>query len=132
MTREENIEAVRSVYARWAVGDFQASIEVFDPLILFVISSGFPEAGAYLGVERVREYTRAFLDPWSRVAIETEELQEAGNSVVAAVRQHGVGGGSGAETDFRYFQVWTFRGSKAIRLENFRERDQAMAAVGLA
>ncbi len=128
---KENVEAVRSVYARWAVGDFQSSLEVFDPLMLFVMTPGFPETGAYLGVERVREYTRGFLDAWSRVAIEAEELQEADNSIVASVRQHGVGGGSGAETDLRYFQVWTFRGSKAIRLENFRERDQAMEAVGL-
>ena len=39
---------------------------------------------------------------------------------------------SRVETDFSYFNVWTFRGPKIIRFETFRERDQALAAVGLA
>jgi ketosteroid isomerase-like protein len=51
--------------------------------------------------------------------------------VVAAVRQRGVGGASGAATEFRYYQVWSFRGRKVIRLENFREHLEALEAVGL-
>jgi ketosteroid isomerase-like protein len=51
--------------------------------------------------------------------------------VVAAVRQRGVGSGSGAATEFRYFHVWSFRGAKVIRLENFRERAEALEAAGL-
>jgi hypothetical protein len=38
---------------------------------------------------------------------------------------------SGTPTEFRYFQVWTFRGAKAVRLEGFREREEALAAAGL-
>ena len=48
-----------------------------------------------------------------------------------AVLQRGVGDGSGLATEFRYFQVWSFRGRKVIRLENFRERAEALEAVGL-
>ena len=43
----------------------------------------------------------------------------------------GVGSESGAETEFRYFQVWSFRGRRVIRLENFRERSDALAAAGM-
>ncbi len=129
---EENLEAVRGVYERWGVGDFEASLDVFDPQVLFVIGPDFPDAGPYLGLEGVRDYTRGFLEPWSRVAIEAEELREVGDSVVAAVRQFGVGGGSGAETELRYFHVWTFRGDRVVRLENFRERAEALEVVGLS
>jgi ketosteroid isomerase-like protein len=125
----DNLEAVRAVYDRWAEGDFTASLDLVDPLFLFVLGPGFPDSGTYLGVARLEEYTRGFLEPWSRIAIEAEEVTSAGDSVFAAVRQRGVGSGSGAATDFRYFQVWTFRGRKAIRLENFRDRDEALAAV---
>jgi hypothetical protein len=31
----------------------------------------------------------------------------------------------------RYFQVWSFRGDKVIRLESFRERVDALEAAGL-
>ena len=69
---EQNVEALRRVYERWAEGDFRASLEVFDPLVLMVQSGDFPDAGAYLGVERVREFMRGFLEPWTR--LEAPEL----------------------------------------------------------
>ncbi|HKG37189.1 MAG TPA: nuclear transport factor 2 family protein [Solirubrobacterales bacterium] len=124
-------EAVRIVYDGWARGDFRAGLDVFDPDVEFVMGRGFPEAGTYRGTEELARYTRGFLEPWSQVAIELEDLVSAGDNLLAAVRQHGVGGGSGAATDFRYFQVWTFRDGRVFRLENFRERAAAAAAAGL-
>jgi ketosteroid isomerase-like protein len=128
---QENVEVVRDVYERWSQGDFRASLDVLDPLVLFVLRPEFPDAGTYLGRERLAEYTRGLLEPWTRFTIEAEEIADAGDSVVVAVLQRGVGDGSGAATEFRYFQVWSFRGRKVIRLENFRERAEALEAVGL-
>jgi ketosteroid isomerase-like protein len=128
---QENVETVRVVYDRWSNGDFQASLDLFDAFALLVLRAGFPDAGTYLGVEKIVEYTREFLEPWTRIAIEVEDVTDAGDSVVAAVRQRGVGGASGAATEFRYYQVWSFRGRKVIRLENFREHLEALEAVGL-
>jgi ketosteroid isomerase-like protein len=127
---DEHVDALREVYARWGQGDFSASLEVADPLILFVIGTDFPDAGTYLGFEGLRKYTRGFLEPWTSITIEAEEITPAGDSVVVGVLQRGVGGESGAATEFRYFHVWSFRGPKAIRLENFRERAEAFEAVG--
>jgi hypothetical protein len=31
----------------------------------------------------------------------------------------------------RHYQVWTLRGSSVIRIESIREREEALAAVGL-
>jgi len=39
--------------------------------------------------------------------------------------QRGTGDASGAATEFRHLKLWSFRGDKVIRLENFRERDEA-------
>jgi ketosteroid isomerase-like protein len=129
---QENVEIVRDIYERWRQGDFRTSVDVFDPLVLLVMRREFPDAGTYLGRERLAEYTRGFLEPWSRITIEAEDITDAGDSVVAAVRQAGVGGESGAATEFRYFQVWSLRGRKVIRLENFRERAEALEAAGLS
>lgn len=127
-----NVEAVRGVYARWSDGDFQAGVDLFDPLALFVLPAGFPEAGTYLGVQEIVEYTRGFLEPWTRITIEAEDITDTGESVVVTVRQRGIGSASGAATEFRYHQVWSFRGRKVIRLENFRERSEALEAAGLS
>jgi hypothetical protein len=69
--------------------------------------------------------------PWSRITIEAEDITDAGGSVVATVRQRGVGRESGVATELRYFQVWSFRGRKVIRLENFRSEAEALEAAGL-
>jgi len=128
---QEKVEAIRAVYQRFSEGDFRASLDVVDPLVLFVLGPEFPESGTYLGIEGIREYTRGFLEPWSHITIEVEDITGQGDSVIAAVCQRGVGGQSGAATEFRYFQVWSFRGDKVIRLENFRERSEAFEAIGL-
>jgi ketosteroid isomerase-like protein len=128
---QRNVEAVLAVYGRWGSGDFRASLDLFDPDVVFVLGPEFPDAGRYRGFERIAEYTRGFLEPWTQIAIEAEETIDAGDSVIAAVRQHGVGVGSGVHTEFRYFQVWSFRGPKVIRLENFRQRSEALEAAGL-
>ncbi len=128
----ENVGTVQAVYKRWSEGDFRATLDVVDPLFLFVLRSGFPESGNYLGIESLVEYTRGFLEPWTRITIEAEDIIAVDGSVVATVCQRGVGRESGAETEFRYFQVWSFRGGKVIRLENFRERAEALEAAGLS
>lgn len=128
----ETLEAVRAIYDRFGEGDFRVSLEYVDPQVVFVLPPGFPESGTYLGIDALGDYTREFLEPWDQITIEAEEMIAAGDSVVAAVRQTGVGSESGAATEFRYFQVWTFRGPKVIRLENFRERSDALKAAGLS
>lgn len=128
---EENVEVVRGVYERWAEGDFRAGVELFHPEFEFVLPSGFPESGTYRGVGEMAEYMREFLEPWDRMRIAADELIDAGEAVVASVVQTATGSGSGAATVFRYHQVWTFREDRVVRLENFRERDPALASVGL-
>jgi len=130
---QENVEIVRAVYGQWRNGNFRAGIDLYDPRAVLVQGAGFPETGAYLGLEGIGRYMRAFLEAWERVTIEAEDLVQAGDSVVAAVVQRGIGKASGATpTEFRYFHVWSFRGGKVIRLESIRERAQALEVAGLS
>ncbi len=129
---EENVDAVRTVYEQWRNGNFRAGVDLYDPLVVLVQGTGFPEAGAYLGLEGIADYMRTFLEAWQRVTIEAEDLVDGGDSVVAAVVQRGIGKGSGASTEFRYFQVWSFRGGKVIRIEILRDRSAAFDAAGIS
>jgi ketosteroid isomerase-like protein len=128
----ERVETVRRIYEGWAKGDFRAGTELYDPEITLVQSEGFPERGSYAGIEGVSRYMRTFLEAWETITIEAEELTDAGESVIAEVMQRGVGKGSTAETDFRYFHVWTFRGDRVIRLDTIRDRADAFEAAGLS
>jgi uncharacterized protein len=128
---QDHLEAVRGVYEGWKEGDFSASADLLDPLVLFVMGEGLPDTGAYLGTEALAGYMQGFLEPWTRITIEAEEIDGAGDSVFADVVQRGTGSGSGASTELRYFHVWTFRGGKVIRLETFRDRGEARELAGL-
>ena len=128
---QENVEALRRVYAEWARGRFRASSELFDPWVVLVLRSEFPDAGAYLGPEGIRGYMRRFLEDWDDAVIEGEEFIEVGDSVVVGVHQRAVGKKSGIPVDMRYFQVWTFRGGAVIRIESVKERQEALEAAGM-
>ena len=130
MSREK-VEVMRRVFDDWGRGNFRAAVELFDPHALLVLRPEFPDAGVYLGPEEIATYTRDLLASWADFAIAAEDFFDAGDTVVVEVHQRGVGVRSGVVTELRYFQVWTFRGDAIIRIESFREREQALEAVGL-
>jgi ketosteroid isomerase-like protein len=124
-----NVETIRAIYARWSDGDFTGGVDHLDPGIELVMGPAFPDAGTYSGLDGLRSYTRGFLEPWERITIEAEELIDAGDCVVAAVMQRGVGEGSGIETELAYFHVWTLRDGKVTRLDTVRDRAAALEAA---
>jgi ketosteroid isomerase-like protein len=128
---QENVETVRRVYAGWQQGDFKAPLEVFERNVALVIDDEIPEGGVFVGLDGVRAYTRQFLEPWESLTISAETLTEVGDSVLARATQKGVGRGSGLPTSITYFQAWTFRGGKVIRLETILREPAALEAVGL-
>jgi ketosteroid isomerase-like protein len=129
----ERVEAVRRIYEGWGRGDFRAGTELYDPYVLLVLRAGFPDAGAYCGLDEVGRYMRRdFLADLDGAAIVGEEFLEAGDSVVVRVNQQATGTSSGAPVGLRYYQVWTFRGSSVIRIESIRTREDALEAAGLS
>jgi ketosteroid isomerase-like protein len=130
MSREK-VEVMRRIFEDWGRGDFRAAVEFFDPHVMLVLGPEFPDEGVSIGPEEIATYTRHdLLASWADFAIEAEDLVDAGDSVLVQVHQRGVGLGSGVLTELRYFQVWTFRGDAIIRIQSFREREQALEAVG--
>jgi ketosteroid isomerase-like protein len=130
---EENVDAVRAIYEQWGRGNFRTGVELYDPDVTLVWRPEFPDSGVYVGTDRIAEHMRSFLEAWTRVTIEAEDLTTAGNRVVAAVVQRAVGRGSGAEpAELRYFQVWSFRAGRVVRIEVIMDRDDAFEAAGLS
>lgn len=129
---QQNVEVQRAVYAEWGRGNFRAGPEIFDPQIVLILRPEFPDAGNYLGAGGVARYMRGFLSAWTELTITGKEFIEAGDTVVVAVHQRGVGVESGTPVELPYFQVWTFRGRAVIRLESVRDRAEALQAAGMA
>jgi len=65
------------------------------------------------------------------LTIQASEVRAVGDTVIASVIQHGKGRASGIEGDSRYFQLFTFRGGKIVRMESVMNEREALEAAGL-
>jgi hypothetical protein len=97
---QENVEAMRSVYVRFAYGDFRALANLSDD-VEFVVSPEAPDAGTYRG-EAARQWLRAWVESFEPLTIEATEFIDAttswlgcasmGGCVVAPARSRAAGG----------------------------------------
>ena len=127
----ENVEALRRVYEGWERGDFTTSESLMEKNIILVVTSSFPTEGVWVGLDGVKQHTAQVLDAWESLTMAAESYTDAGDTVLVNVLQRGVGAGSGVSTEMRYFQLWSFRGGKAIRLEVIADEAEALEAAGL-
>jgi ketosteroid isomerase-like protein len=91
------------------------------------------DVGEIHGADAARRCVQDWLDTFDNVTIVPEELLDVGDDRVVAV-QHMTGRArlSGVETGLRYAFVYTVRDGKIVRGREYRDRAQALEAVGLA
>jgi ketosteroid isomerase-like protein len=80
----------------------------------------------YRGPEAVLAWLDEGDDAFDDFTIELLEVEEIGAHVMAVMRQRGRGKLSGAEVDHPFAHVWTLRDGRAIRLQSFANRDDAV------
>jgi ketosteroid isomerase-like protein len=129
---EENVASLAEGYERFReTGDFEE--ERFDPEFVWDMTTfrGWPEAQTYAGIEGAREFMATWVDAWDDWELEIEALHDAGDSVVAIVRQRGRAKSTGMPVDMHFAQVWTFRDGKQIRMQAYDDPAEALRAHGL-
>jgi len=109
---------------------------MLDPEIEWRPPPTAPTAGVYKGrAEAVREL-EAWTEPFVNFRWEPREISERGNprgdwTWMIAGRMSGRGRGSGVETEIDEFHVWTIRRGRAVKLEMYLDRDEALRAAGI-
>jgi ketosteroid isomerase-like protein len=128
-----NVELVRSMYARWERGDFDAT-EWADPEIEFVFADG-PSPGRWTGLGGMAEGMRGWLQAWTDVRQIAEEYRELDHEHVLGLHYFtAIGKRSGLEIgDIRHegAAVYTIRHGRVTRLAHYFDRDRALAELGL-
>jgi ketosteroid isomerase-like protein len=81
---------------------------------------------AYRGPEALLKWMDEGDDAFDDFTVELLAVEELGGHVVASMRQRGRGKASGAEVDHRFTHVWTLRDGRAIRMQSFADRDDAI------
>jgi ketosteroid isomerase-like protein len=88
-----------------------------------------PEGAVRHGSASVIEFFREWLEPWDDLRVDWEIEEVAPGRGLASIDMSGRGHGSGAPTEMRIFQLWTFRDGRAVRMELFRDADEARRAA---
>ena len=128
----ENVETVRRGYEHSiATGDFLEGIVHPDFVWDMSAFRGWPERPTYAGLKGAREFMADWREPWEDWELEVDELLDAGERVVAIVRQRGRSKATGLPVDMRFAMVWTFRDGKQAWMQAYASRDEALEAVGL-
>jgi ketosteroid isomerase-like protein len=81
---------------------------------------------SYRGAEGLLEWMDEGDDAFDDFTVELLEVEELAGHVLASMRQRGRGKASGADVDHRFTHVWTLRDGRAIRLQSFANRDDAV------
>lgn len=125
---EENVELVRR-----SVKDVELFWSLLDDDVVFDLSQFalVDMDSVYVGRDTVIDWSRHYWGTWVDYELDAEEIIDAEPSVVVAVYERGRGRGSGAPVERRWAQVWTFQKGRIIRWELFRDKAQALKAVGL-
>jgi ketosteroid isomerase-like protein len=129
---QENVEAVKEVYATLTTGDLSALLELCDPEVEITEPSEIPDSSTFRGHDGVRGVLEKLQQVFPDMLFLTDEFVGEGDQVLVSMRWVGTGVGSGASADVRLFHVWTFAEDRATRIDAFLNRKQALEAAGLA
>jgi ketosteroid isomerase-like protein len=126
---QENVEVIGSAVEAWQRGDQTAAIDFWDEEIEWIPPPDDPDYAVVKGVEAATDALTKWLATWDSYRFELTALIDAGDQVLQAGRQ--MMDTRGAEVASEVFFVWTFRDRRAIRMQMFYRRDEALKAVGL-
>jgi ketosteroid isomerase-like protein len=118
----ENVEIVR----RFLLVDVDEALTFADPGIVWNPIEESPTQGH----DAVRASLARWKGEWDDYKLLPEEFVDRGDRVVVTVRLRGRGRGSGVEIAARFYDVYTLRDGKIVRMDQFTERSEALEAVG--
>jgi len=121
---EENVEIVR----RFLALELDEALAYADPEIVWNPA----EESSTQGHEAVRASSVRWRAEWEDYEVIPEDFADMGERVLATVRQRARGRGSGIRIDARFYDLYTLRDGKIVRMDQFMERSEALEAARLA
>ena len=129
---DENVDVLRRLLDAFNRRDRRAWLELADPGVENIPPRDWPESDPTRGREAVWDFYVEAFETWEQAAIVPVELIDAGDDeVVTHLRGEMRGQASGADVIWSFWQVSTFRDGKALRVEWFADRAEALEAAGL-
>ena len=136
---QENVDFLKALFAGAAGLDKQAMLDALpeliaqtcDPAIEWVEDPQRADRRVYHGHAGVRESWKRWLENFDEYGFEVERIVDAGDRVLVVACEQGRGSLSGATISQRIYSVFSFRGGKIARYEEFYDERAALEAAGL-
>lgn len=124
-----NLDVIRQGYDAFNRGDIASAVGQIDPEIVWHDASEVPGARMRRGVDEVRAFLESIHRIWDEPRFDPEELEAAGDTVIAMVRFSGRGSGSGAEVATELAHSFQFEGGRVRSVVTYFEREQARTVL---
>jgi ketosteroid isomerase-like protein len=129
----ENVALVQKLLDVYNERSFAENVELIDPDIVWDLSRvQLPDGSSYAGRSGLRSFVETWEEGFEWEHVGAEEIVDAGDCVVVMVHHRGRGKISRIETEQRYAMVWELRDGRALRMDLYPTRAEALEAVGLA
>ena len=116
---QANVEIVE----RFLSAQVDEALTLADPGIVWNPIEELPAEGH----AAVRTSLARWKADWDDYEVQPEEFADMGDRVVVTVRLRGRGRSSGVEIDARFYDVYTLRDGKIVRMDQFTERSEAIS-----
>ena len=128
-----NLDSLRRLAEAFGRRDFDRAMEHFaDDVEVRPAVVGIDVGTRYSGREELRGFWKQINEAWEAQSVELTETIEAPGERIVAVEQWHVRGRDGIELDFDLIDVYSFRDGLIVRIDGFRDRAEALEAVGLS
>ncbi len=129
-TFRRGYEAMNAAYRGGDVNEFRPVLEEsFDPDMVLQPGGVLPdsEQRPHRGYEGFLNFIANQMEAFSDMWVRPEEFIEVGDLVVIPSKLHATGRSTGIEASQSAVQVWELRDGKALRVDFFSTREQALA-----
>ena len=129
---QENVKTVERAYELLNRGDVEGLIGLCSDEFVMDMSERVFNPETYRGHEGIRRFHRDVQEAWESYHWHVEEARATRDSVVAMLYCHGTSREGAPPVNWRVAWVWRFDQGKATSLRFYRERQEALEAVGLS
>jgi ketosteroid isomerase-like protein len=112
----------------WREGRLEEALRALEEDFEWVVPD-HPEGAVRHGPDSVIEFFREWAEPWDELELDWEIEQIGSDRGLASIDMRGRGHGSGVPTEMRFFQLWTFRDGRAVRMELYWDLEEARRAA---
>ena len=130
---EESVHVVKGLYEAFGRGDIPAVLAALDPRVEWREAENFiyADGNPYVGPQAVLEGVFMRLgSEWEGFAVSAEGVLDAGETVVGHGHYSGTYKQTGARVRAEFAHLFTFRGGKVVKFQQYTDTAQFLKAVG--